>query len=496
MELQAATQIEAVAQPPLSTLEKDTEGVPKESCPSMEVSTAVTQEGVPSPEALQIPTIAGSSSSMTDNTLSNESPTQRGFPRGLANATGQNNCFLNVVVQSLWHLDAFRDRFWQAAHSRPTLSSSQPEEGNESKPLPHKEEDSERICQALTAIFIGLSGQSMPEEAKAEGDDTVVSVDTLRKALSQTSAASAQLFGAGRMDDAVEALEVVLGSLPADLQGIVQETFCMTIEEVLECPKCGGLSPQPPNSYGTNTFYVPVKSLQEIHANNPDASFSTLLKLSGRGDLYQCLNPACTIHRRQDYLPSERRLAPTGAPPRVFSLGFVWESLQLSPESIAKVLASFECTLDLNVVLSADPTKVTGPETAQIRGFFCFQAHKHHYVAFFYNSELGQWFIYDDATIQQVGSNYSHVIDICARALLQPLIVFFEVVKYYRNLQLMEPLNKEYSLGQSPLRIGKEEKVSTSKISKGQQNNLSLNSLVTSSRRRHKNTGRKKGSGK
>ena len=31
--------------------------------------------------------------------------------RGLANASGQNNCFLNVVVQSLWHLDAFRAKF-------------------------------------------------------------------------------------------------------------------------------------------------------------------------------------------------------------------------------------------------------------------------------------------------------------------------------------------------------------------------------------------------
>lgn len=33
------------------------------------------------------------------------------MPRGLVNATGQNNCFLNVVVQSLWHLDTFRARF-------------------------------------------------------------------------------------------------------------------------------------------------------------------------------------------------------------------------------------------------------------------------------------------------------------------------------------------------------------------------------------------------
>jgi hypothetical protein len=28
--------------------------------------------------------------------------------RGLSNETGYNNCFLNVVIQSLWHLGSFR----------------------------------------------------------------------------------------------------------------------------------------------------------------------------------------------------------------------------------------------------------------------------------------------------------------------------------------------------------------------------------------------------
>ena len=35
------------------------------------------------------------------------SPAVRGAA-GLANATGEYNCFLNVVVQSLWHLPPFR----------------------------------------------------------------------------------------------------------------------------------------------------------------------------------------------------------------------------------------------------------------------------------------------------------------------------------------------------------------------------------------------------
>ena len=31
--------------------------------------------------------------------------------KGLANGFGQNNCFLNVVIQSLWHLSPFREKF-------------------------------------------------------------------------------------------------------------------------------------------------------------------------------------------------------------------------------------------------------------------------------------------------------------------------------------------------------------------------------------------------
>lgn len=31
--------------------------------------------------------------------------------KGLLNSTGENNCFLNVVIQGLWHFSAFRNQF-------------------------------------------------------------------------------------------------------------------------------------------------------------------------------------------------------------------------------------------------------------------------------------------------------------------------------------------------------------------------------------------------
>lgn len=45
--------------------------------------------------------------------------------KGLKNELGRNNCFLNVVIQSLWHLASFRHQFLQSEqhlHSKRELT--------------------------------------------------------------------------------------------------------------------------------------------------------------------------------------------------------------------------------------------------------------------------------------------------------------------------------------------------------------------------------------
>jgi hypothetical protein len=38
-------------------------------------------------------------------------PTPIPDDKGLENQVGENNCFLNCVIQALWHLRSFRDKF-------------------------------------------------------------------------------------------------------------------------------------------------------------------------------------------------------------------------------------------------------------------------------------------------------------------------------------------------------------------------------------------------
>ena len=56
--------------------------------------------------------------------------------RGLTSEAGQNNCFLNVIVQSLWHLGCFRTAL--LAPGRPT---------------PRGPPADRRVVDALVSIF-------------------------------------------------------------------------------------------------------------------------------------------------------------------------------------------------------------------------------------------------------------------------------------------------------------------------------------------------------
>ena len=59
------------------------------------------------------------------STTKNGFPSPSGpLPRGLANASGENNRFLNVVVQCLWHLDAFREKVGGNSNSNSNSNSS------------------------------------------------------------------------------------------------------------------------------------------------------------------------------------------------------------------------------------------------------------------------------------------------------------------------------------------------------------------------------------
>ena len=243
------------------------------------------------------------------------------MPRGLVNAMGQNNCFLNVVVQSLWHLEAFRVQFGGSGNSnagdaaargggggawgkRPQVWSSGAGSGNAvaSAASATDKEPSYRVEASLRALFRELSeveggGSGVVDDATGAGrgagagsnsggaggggtGTTSASVEALRTALAELSVSR---FGAGKMDDAAEAMETLLGCLvQGSSAAVIRQVFSMRIREALVCPKCGTSSPETPHTYEANVFYAHVSALREAREKSPACPFDVALRVSIR----------------------------------------------------------------------------------------------------------------------------------------------------------------------------------------------------------------------
>jgi hypothetical protein len=116
---------------------------------------------------------------------------------GLSNATGQNNCFLNVVVQALFHLPYFSQYFVGLGIGAGTSNPAQ-----------------RQLFRALQRTFTALSASSESLVANsANGND-------MRNAL----AVAFSEFELGEMNDAAEAMDKVLEAL----QSIFKEDLVTT----------------------------------------------------------------------------------------------------------------------------------------------------------------------------------------------------------------------------------------------------------------------------
>ena len=168
-------------------------------------------------------------------TISNSNSVHKGF----RNLLGENNCFINVVIQALWHLNSFRNLIT-------TIS--------------HKHTDSLQdacICCALKNLFVQY--QYSPE--------VILPPDELRGSLS--SLFQNQRFQLGSMDDATEVLEIILKYLHFDhvrCLGLIPGTFSTNgaVQDSLDTscsPSCISHS-----TFGYDSFDQQVYRLHFFHS--------------------------------------------------------------------------------------------------------------------------------------------------------------------------------------------------------------------------------------
>ncbi|ELU08706.1 hypothetical protein CAPTEDRAFT_136564 [Capitella teleta] len=317
--------------------------------------------------------------------------------KGLLNAPGENNCFLNSAVQVLWHLDVFRRSFrMMSGHA----------------------------CMGNSCIFCALKVIFTQFQFS---DNAALPSDSLRKALAKTFA-DQQRFQLGLMDDAAECFEKMLLRIHFHLAHPHSEDACtaqhciphrkfgMSITEQIIC-ECGAASE--PFSFTQMVHYVSTSTLvSQLQQTKSPCNFGSVLRLaSSDGSELKTCPGNCgrqNVHVRRSLTNS----------PEVVSVGLIWDSDHPSLTHINDVLRAIGTSLSLAQLYHSvpDPHRADACPL-QLVGVVCYYGK--HYSTFFFHSKTNTWLSFDDANVQELDPYWESVVEKCSQGHYQPLLLLF-----------------------------------------------------------------------
>ncbi|XP_024013421.1 uncharacterized protein LOC18021057 isoform X2 [Eutrema salsugineum] len=333
------------------------------------------------------------------------------FGTGLQNEVGEYNCFLNVIIQSLWNLEMFRAEFLR------------------SSTLEHHHVGDPCVVCSLYEIFTALNG------ASSETQKEPVAPSSLRIALSKLYPDSS-FFQEAQMNDASEVLAVIFDclhrafaqsssvsdaeSLESNCTGswdcanrtcIAHSLFGMDIFEQLNCNSCGLESRH--MKYTSFFHNINASALRTMKVTFAENSFDELLNLVEMNHQLAC-DPDAGGCGKPNHI---HHILTT--PPHVFTTVLGWQNTCENVEDIAATLAALNTVIDIsNIYRGLDPKS-----TYTLASVVCYYGQ--HYHCFAYSHEQDRWIMYDDKTVKVIGS-WNDVLSMCERGHLQPQVLLYE----------------------------------------------------------------------
>ncbi|XP_076903459.1 uncharacterized protein LOC143558512 isoform X2 [Bidens hawaiensis] len=362
------------------------------------------------------------------------------YGTGLKNEVGEYNCFLNVIIQSLWHLRRFREEF---------LGTTTCDHLHVGDPC---------VTCALYDIFSALNFASTDTKVQA------VAPTSLRIALSNLYPDS-NFFQEAQMNDASEVLGVIFdclhksftpGTYVSDTEQTENNTmgswecinkhctahtlFGMDIFERMNCYNCGLETRSLKytsffhqiNANALRTmkacFFFLILPLCSIFITNDKLFISLLLQVMCPEGSFDELSNLVEMNHQLACDPDDGGCGKLNYihhilsnPPHVFTTVLGWQNTSESVEDIKATLAALSAEIDLSVLYRGlDPNN-----TRRLVSVVCYYGQ--HYHCFAYSHAHHRWVMYDDKTVKVVGK-WEDVVLMCEKGHLQPQVLFYEAV--------------------------------------------------------------------
>jgi hypothetical protein len=349
---------------------------------------------------------------------------------GLMNEYGDLSCFLNSVVQGMWHLRSFRDAL--ASASAPASREPTPAEAAAGRGSDAARDAA--VCLALRQLFDTLS--SAAAAAPGGAPPAPASAAALRSAL---GALAPDASGVGEMGDAAETLTLLLDALHAAEAGrgaeaeadaavsLARSHFGWRVTEGAACSACGrearGVQ------YTALQLAAPAAALVAARAAlGPGMPAEAALRSALAPGTRTCATEdggcGCTDAPGRLWLRPPADGVGADLPP-VLALTLGWESAAAAPSDVAATLDALSPSLKPARLFgsgSAPPAGGADPRYA-LRAMLCF--HGAHYAAFTRAANDAAWRLVNDAAVRPAGA-WADVRKMCARQQLQPCVCFYE----------------------------------------------------------------------
>jgi hypothetical protein len=359
----------------------------------------------------------------------------------LANAAGEYNCFLNSLVQALFHVRCFRE--YLLANTVPSAAQLHARSGMDVS-------CSVALVASLQELFSALRAGAMLRRDASGGAPGIAAPTALRHALAALSPSGEG--GLHAMADASEVLCHMYDAFAA-VSAAARATQCkpedtpvarmfgMAVAEHVACAsrRCGKRTHE--LTY-TQFFHIAHAAALRDAKGAADAATASL------GDPVASTELLLSRLMVADAKPCDKDKGGCGAPaptrhaldraPRVFTLSLAWDTATAAEEEVAATMKALSTQLRPQRVYggehAAHAPGADAHETYELRAMVCYYGS--HYASFARTDDARSgagagpwdattWTRFDDAAVTRVGA-WAAVCDACARGHLQPTVLFYE----------------------------------------------------------------------